>query len=233
MRMRYLPLVIVAVILSASSLFAQDYMGSMPREGSVGSTQMVYSSHGLFVLRTGVLAKYDPQTLQEVQVFELFGPAPESPEDSTDRAGQQAYFAEMPRRMAPALMLTHEDSLLIIVGNGFARIDQETLKVEATADLTMPEEGEGPEFGRVLRRAEPVPTYLLVGDTIYLTRSQEILALGVTEGEILGRTPLPEEMHPAPMSGFMGMRGGLRETERDFGPRGGFDRGGRTPQMAP
>ena len=45
MRMRYLPLVIVAVILSASSLFAQVYMGGMRREGAVGSTQMVYSSH--------------------------------------------------------------------------------------------------------------------------------------------------------------------------------------------
>ncbi len=233
MRMRYLPVVIVAVILSASCLFAQIYMGDMPREGSVGSTQMVYSSHGLLVLRTGVLAKYNPQTLQEVQVFELFGPAPESPEDSTDRAGQQAYFAEMQRRMAPALMLTHEDSLLIIVGNGFARIDQETLKVEATADLTMPEEGEGTESGRDLSWAQPAPTYLLVGQTIYLTRSNEVLALDVTEGKILGRTPLPEEMQSAPMSGFMGMRGGLRGVERDFGPRGGFDRGGPTPQMPP
>ncbi len=233
MRTRYLPVVMAAVIASASCLFAQIYMGGTLREGAVGSTQMVYSSHGLFVLRTGVLAKYDPQTLQEVQVFELFGPAPKLPEDSTDRAGVQTYLGEMQRRMAPALMLTHEDSLLIIVGNGFARIDQETLKVAATADFTMPEEGEGTELGRGLRRVEPAPTYLLVGQTIYLTRSNEVLALDVTEGEILGRTPLPEEMQPAPMSGFMGMRGGLRGAERDFGPRGGFDRGGPTPQMPP
>ena len=233
MRTRYLLGVIAVVIVSASSLFAQGYTGGTPGEGAVGSTQMVCSSHGLFVLRTGVLAQYDPQTLQEVRVFELFGPAPELPEDSADRAGMQAYLGEMQRRMAPALMLIHEDSLLIIVGNGFARIDQETLKVAATADFTMPEEGEGTESGRGLRRVEPAPTYLLVGQTIYLIRSQEILALGVTEGEILGRTPLPEEMQSAPMSGFMGMRGGLRGAERDFGPRGGFDRGGPTPQMPP
>ena len=231
--MRYLPLVIVAVILSASFVFAQEYMGDMPREASAGGTQMLYSPHGLFVLRTGVLAKYDLQTLQEVRVFELFGPTPELPEDSTDRAGMQAYFAEMQRHMAPALMLPYEDSLLIIVGNGFARIDQETLKVEATADLTMPEEGEGTESGRDLSWAQPAPTYLLVGETIYLTRSKEILALGVTEGEILGRAPLPEKMQSAPMSGFRGMRGGLPGSGGDLGPRGGFDRGGRTPQMAP
>jgi len=79
MRMRYLPVVIAAVIVSASFVFAQDYVGGMARERSVGSTQMVYSSHGLFVLRAGVLAKYDPQTLQQVRMFELFGPASQLP----------------------------------------------------------------------------------------------------------------------------------------------------------
>ena len=90
MRTRYLLVVIAVVIVSASSLFAQGYMGGMLREGALGSTQMVCSPHGLFVLRTGVLAKYNTQTLQEAKVFELFGPAPKLPEDSADRAGMQA-----------------------------------------------------------------------------------------------------------------------------------------------
>ena len=230
MRMRYVPLVVAAVVLSASGLFAQGYTGGMPRTGPVGSTQMVYTSHGLFVLRAGVLAKYDPQTLQEVQMFELFGPAPQLPQDSADQAAMQAYFAEMQRRLAPALMLTHEDSLLIIVGNGFARIDQKTLQVQATADLTMPQEGAGAESGQRLRRAEPAPTCLLVGQTIYLTRSSEVLALNVTEGEILGRTPLPAEMQPTAMGAFMGMRGGPRGFGGQLGPRGGSGRGAPTPQ---
>ena len=70
MRMRYLPLVLVAVILPASCLFAQLHMGDMPREGSVGSTQMMYSSQGLFVLRTGDLARYDPAQEELVQETE-------------------------------------------------------------------------------------------------------------------------------------------------------------------
>ena len=181
--------------------------------GGGGGTNMVCTDRGLFVLRNGVLAKYDLATLKAPEVFELFGPAPAMPTDATDRTAVQAYQTEMQRRLAPGLLLTHDNSLLVIVGNGFARINQDTLAVEATADLTPPAAATAaPGTGRA---PEAAPAAQVQGDNLYLARTSEVLALNLKTGAIVGRAAVPEDMLPRSFGGGMG------------GNRGGGAGGGR------
>ena len=199
-------------MLAMCGLFAQ---APGPVVGAnTGGSVLLSTPKALFVLRAGVLGRLNPTTLATEKVFQLFGPAPEPPAQGSDRAAMQKYFEELQRRNAPALLLAKDNALLIVVGDGFARLNQDTLKVEATADLRAPEEASA---GRGTREA---PGYLLQGNTLLLLRGKEMLSLSITDGKILARAPLPKELQPLQMQ-FNVTRGGGDN-------RGGGDgRGGR------
>jgi hypothetical protein len=184
-----------------------------------GTTTMVKTDKGLFVLRAGVLAEFDLTTLQKVQEMQLFGPAPERPTDMTDQVAMTKYVTDMARRAAPGVLLVKGDSLLLVIGDNFAKISQRTLKVEASASLAAPsaetDAAAGPQI-------EGAPGTLLVDNTLYLMRSKEILAISVTDGKILTRSILPKELQPA-QGGGMGGRafGGGGGGRGNRGNRGG------------
>jgi len=191
---------------------------------------MAYTPNGLFALRSGVLVKFNAATLQQEQIFELFGKVP-TPPAANDAAARQVYFADMQRRQAPALLIPRENDLLVIIGDGFARINQMTLAVEANADLAAAQPA--PNAGGF--RQEPAPGYVMHDNTLYLMRNREILALSITDGKILSRTALPQELQPLPQAGNQGMRpnnpggnnaGGNRGGNNAGGNRGGGNRGG-------
>jgi hypothetical protein len=211
---------IVFAILAATAVFAQGMGGRVPMGGDDGGdTLMLQTNKGLFALRSGVLAKYTVNPLKQAEVLQLFGPAPEMPPDATDRTAMQKYATEMQRRRAPAIMLSQDNALLLIVGDGFARINQDTLEVEAVADLrpAAPAGGDGTATTGA-RRPEPAPGYLLDKHTLYLVRNTEILALSITDGKILSRLPLPKEMQRAQGGPFTG---GARGADGERPPRGG------------
>ena len=187
------------MLLAASALFAQGYGGM-----GGGNALLVNTPKGLFALRAGVLAKYDAATLKPLAVFPLFGAAPEAPGANADRTAYQAYFAEMARRTVPAVMIPKDDSLLIIIGDAYARINQETMKVEAKQDLHTP--GATADAGG-RTQTEPAPGYVMAGNTLYLLRGKEMLALSISDGKILDRSPLPKELQTLQMNG-MGRRTG-------------------------
>lgn len=219
----------IGLLLATGSLFAQGFGGMMG--GSTGNTIMVNTTKGLFALREGVLAKIDPATMQSGKIFQLFGPAPTAPADNTDRAAQQKYYAELQRRMAPAIMIAKDSSLIIVIGDGFARIDQETLKVEATGDLSSADKTADTTAGGGMRMMEPAPGYLLVGDKLCLMRSKEMLSVSITDGKILARAPLPKELQPIPFN--FGGRGGFGGGNRGGGNRGGGAGGAGGANPAP
>lgn len=194
------------LVLATGILFAQGFGGGMPG-GNSGNTLLVNSPKGLFALRAGVLAKFDAATLKSALVFELFGPMPERPTDNNNRDAMQKYVTELQRRMAPPIMLVKDDALLVVIGDGFARINQDTLKVEATADLSPPGAPVAADAGRGFRNTDIVPGYLLVNNTLFLMRGTELLSLSVTDGKILARTPLPKELQPLQLNLPAGGRG--------------------------
>jgi uncharacterized membrane protein YgcG len=123
--------------------------------------------------------------------------------------------------MAAAAMIPKDNSLLIIIGDRFGRFNQDTLAVEAKADLTNPTPAPEAENGRP--RQEPAPGYALVENTLYLLRGTEMLALSITDGKILNRSALPKELEALQFN-FFG--GGNRGNMGGGGNRGGGNRGG-------
>ncbi len=184
-------MVAIALAVAATSVFAQGFGGGIPGAPG-GGTILLNTDKGLFALRAGVVAKYDTTTLKEVQTLPLLGPAPEAPTDFQDREAMQQYRQAMQMRQN-ALMIANADSLLIVIGDHFYRVNQETLKSDATADLHAADAAAG--------APEPVPGYALAGNTLFLMRGKEMLSLNITDGKILARAPLSKAMQSAPPMG--------------------------------
>ena len=196
-------LMLVVLLLATGALFAQG----MPGDASGGDSTIVNTPKGLFVLRSGVLAKFDAATLKQTQpLLQLFGPAPAAPKDNNDRDAQQKYNADIMRRMAPAIMLVKDNSLLLVIGDGFARINQDTLKTEAMADIKPMAVADAGQGRGGVRMNEGMPSYLLLGNTLYLARNKELLAISIIDGKVT-RTELPKELQPLQLN-FRNMFGG-------------------------
>lgn len=204
-------LVMSMLLLAAGALFAQVAQS--------GGALMVNTPKGIYALRGGVLAHIDVATLKADKEMLLFDKMPAPPADGADNATRMAYFAEIQKRNAPALLLVKDNSLLIVIGDGFARVNQDTLKSEASASLKDPNEAPDPNQGRFVRQ-EPAPGYLLVGNTLFLMRSKEMMAINITDGKIITRAPLPADLQPVQYTGRGNGGGGGR------GPGGGGNGGG-------
>jgi len=142
--------------------------------------------HGVFVLRNGILALLDTQTLQPKNLLELFPPPPPPP-------GPQAPFAAAPPapvnvdRLYPASLLPFEDDLLILIGDHLFRVDAAAVKPRYDADLSGP-------FGQAANRwrelATP-PALELKGDMLYIVRATQMCVVNVREGKLLATVQLP------------------------------------------
>ncbi|MHB0938672.1 MAG: hypothetical protein ACYC6A_19935 [Armatimonadota bacterium] len=152
---------------------------ALQQKASVQSTP-----HGICVLRNGVLALLDAQTLKPKIVRDLFPPAaPPAPK------APFAAAADMPavERMYPASLLLQGDDLLVLIGDHLFRVDTATLKLRYDADLTGP-------LGKAANRWRELiapPTLELKGDTLYIVRTTQICAVNVRDGKLLKTTLLP------------------------------------------
>ncbi len=225
------------LLVATAGLLLAQVTGSGTLTGPTsGSTVMVNTGKGLFALRAGVVAKYDFASLKLVKQLELFGNMPAAPTvDNTDRTASQAYYTALQVRMAPAIMIAKDSSLLIVIGDHFARISQETLKVEAKGDLSpavKPAATTDTTGGRGGMRGgmggfEAVPGYLLAGNVLCLMRSTEMLSVSITTGKVLARSALPKILQPQnPFAGMRGRNGGFGGFNGGAGDTGGGGRRG-------
>ncbi len=153
--------------------------------GASAHGALVATEHGLFVLRAGTLARMDPQQLTPaLPPLELFGPMPEPPQGN-DPAAWQAYAKAQLLRLTPGVLIPCHEDLLVVIGEHFARIDQQTFEVKV--GVSFAREGAAPEAPRL---ASP-PLYHLDGDTLYLLRDTEMLAINIQDGRLHNRAPLP------------------------------------------
>ncbi len=179
-------------LLLGGALFAQV----APNGGAL----MVNTPKGIFALRSGVLARIVPATLKVDKVMQIYGALPEPPGQGSDREAFQKYYAEVAKRNAPAILLVKDGDLLLVTGDIFARINQDTLKVEATANLK--DSTETADLNQRGFRQDPAPGYLLVNTTLYLLRAKEIVSVNIADGK-LTRQPLPAQLQPAQVN-YMG-----------------------------
>lgn len=211
--MRMWMMLSAVLLLATGALFAQGF-------GGMSEAIMLNTPKGLFALKAGVLVKYNLAPLKQVQQQNLFGALPTRPGQDAGQDAWQKYSTDMQKRNAPAVMIAKDNSLLLVIGDVFARYNMDTLAPEASGSLRSPTAPAADDGGRGFRMQEPAPGYLLVANTLYLMRSREMVAVNIVDGKVLDRTDLPEEMQPQQMFG------GNRFNFGGGGNRGGGGGGG-------
>jgi len=181
---------------------------------------MEATQNGLFMLRAGVLVRFDPVTLKQTGVpIELFGKAPEQPKIA-DKLGDQEIAAlqkwqqEMAKRTGPTAVLTKDDLLLIVIGDTFFKVSQKTGVTELTTDLAVKEDPAAPAAmaarPTITRNSNQVtaPTLKLNGNILYIYRNEQLISVNTTDGKVMGRGQLPKEMTPNLNINLRGLLGG-------------------------
>jgi uncharacterized membrane protein YgcG len=235
---------LVALVLATTILWAQPdpnaaggNAGGGPRDGMQGGpppgmrggmntqqTLLVNTLKGIFMLRNGVLARFSLDAKADGAPLSVFGPMPAMPQNA-DQQTMMKFMQEEQKRNAPAIMVTKDNLLLIVIGDAFFRFDIE--KMAQVGEITGLAAADAPAAGQQgMRMPEAAPGYLVVGNTLYLARATELLALDITTGKINSRLPLAKELQQTPRQGGPGQGGrGGQGGQGGQGGRGG--RGGR------
>jgi len=211
---RYLFLLAIVLTLAAS-VFAQPdpnapanpqpqpggRRGGMPGAGmnaldNLSPVNLMVLPEGVFVLHSGVLAKFNAETLEPGGVLELFGPLPARPvmpqnPTQQDRAALRDWMQQNAVRLAPSGTLEKDDRLYIVIGNKYFRINAKTLVPEVKADLGGA--GNNPRMP-VLGGA---PQLKLEGGVLFVVLGQELLTVEPDTGKVTKRVLLPKELFPA------------------------------------
>ena len=211
--MRKLLYVVCVLVLATVGAYAQFPGGGMMPGGMMfgqsNGALLESTSKGVFALRNGVLAKFDTKTLQLAGSVELFGPMPAAPQPGLQQNGSGAireWHMQVAKRSAPAIMLHKDDSLIIVIGSSFFRVNEDTLVISAQSDLTAPNAAPAAP-GRMMMQPATAPAYKLEDDHLLLLEDTELISVNTQDGTVVGRTPLPDAMIPSPMMP-RGNRGG-------------------------
>lgn len=144
---------------------------------------MTVAPDGIFVVRGGVLAKYDAKTLDAVGMVELFGPLPEE-----NKANAQVNLDRL-RRLLPGAMLVTNTDLMVVIGEQFFRVDRATLEEKVSVSLFQDQVLAPAE--RLIAVAAP-PVLTLDGATLYVTRGSQLLAVTWQDGHVRAVGMLPD-----------------------------------------
>jgi len=152
------------------------------------------TDQGIFVIQGGVVLKYDTTSLKLQDKLDLT--------DKLTATASQKTAQALPVRPQSSGVLMSDDSILLVNGNHFFRIDTATLQVKATATLpaipmpTPPNAGDmqaGPNAGGGDMKAEDG------------MRQQGPAGMGPNDGGAQGNMP------PGPPPGMQGMQGPTME----------------------
>lgn len=157
-------------------------------------TQILQTAKALFVLRGGVLAKYDATTLDMQTMVELFGPMPALPAgENGGAADKQRWLLEQAKRLMPAAMLQTGNDLLLVISEQFFRVDTATLKLKVKATLA-PDGDLAQNIARRLLSTFAVPALELHDTTLYIAHGDQLLSVNINDGKILATGALPAQM---------------------------------------
>ncbi len=192
----------LAALITAVPLLAQG--GSMGMPG--GQTVVLNTTKGLFVLRGNALAKYGTAPLKQANLLQLPG------------KGQTT-------------LLEHDGALLAFNNDKFLRINEETLQIDASADLAATTATTNTNAQRLPQSA---PSYLLVDNTLYLVTGAELLAVNLTTAQVSSRLTLAKELQATQQaSGRPGGWGMAGNAGNGMGRGPGGNDGGDAPPMPP
>ena len=161
------------------------------------------NSKSVFVLRKGVLAKYNADTHLQEGVLELFGKPAEAPKDwlFDDQESATAFRDERAKRLVPATMTVSDTDVQILVGDQYFRVDPATMKLTLTTPITA--EGVPPTSTYSYIYTENLPPLVSSGEVSYRVilppwpdqvQPVYLLAFERATGKALGSAALPNEM---------------------------------------
>lgn len=222
---------------------AQQWMNNLGNGLVNQQVTMKVLPQGLFVLRGGVLAKFDATNLQEQGVLELFGPAP-APIDMRNATPEERQRAMQDRtkRMQQAEVLPMGADLLVVIGEQFFRIKLADLTIKVQSELVVPDAPQPPAQGRQFGGFAMPTTLELKDNTLYVLRGADLLTVDVETGKVVATGKLPVQMvPPQPQGNPGGMRDQNNQNNRNgrnqpaagaqrgaaAAPRGEFDEGAR------
>ena len=186
----------LALCFSATAVFAQ-----MP--GNMGSGDMTITKYGLFVLKGGVLAKFDAATLkQQGAALELFGPMLKAPtpgvvSTTQDHSTLMTWSIASGIRRCPAAMLAKDDELLIVMYNSVFRVNQQTMTLDTTQAKLLVDDPQNPNMSSpwmVMNLGKPV--LLLNEKVLYILLGTNLVAVNSDTADVLINGALPKEMAP-------------------------------------
>jgi len=114
--------------------------------------------------------------------------------DGDDKQAMQKWFNERALRSATPAMLPAGDMLYIVCSGMLFRVNQNTLKAEKTTLDPLPQPG---GEVRLIVNIATAPLLQLQGDTLYIVRQVDLIAVDLKTGAVLKRVDLPKEMMPA------------------------------------
>ncbi|MHB9025963.1 MAG: hypothetical protein ACYC7E_17630 [Armatimonadota bacterium] len=179
----------------------QYYQNIIWRTMEQQTTAMLLAPQGLFVLRSGSLARLHPQSLEPQQkIVELFPPLPPQPEgqNATPEA-MTKWLGEWAKQIYPAVMLQEGNDLLILIGDQFIRLNADTLEPKFNVVAVSPKMQ---QMAPHVRAMELLKAPVLLRDPksplLYVTRQRFLIVLNVDTGQVVSEKPLPEGLFVKP-----------------------------------
>jgi len=140
---------------------------------------MVTAGDSLFIIRNGVMVKYDIQTLKPEPTVELLAPLAIPANNMVARDDVPKIHADYPVRMIPAAVRASDKEILLVWAKRFYRIDIASGKVLVNTELKTEAPVDLPWTGNV------APMLEQKDDVLYIYISSVIWAVNIADGKVI------------------------------------------------
>jgi len=187
-------------------------MMGMGMQGMQQAPEMTITPNGIFILKSGVLMRFDTKLKQQGTSLELFGalavqpPMSETPTDA-ERQAMMAWMRDAAPRMSPAAMLAKDDELLIVIGTTLFRVNQKTLVLD-TKQTKLVAQADMAENRPLAALMTGKPVLQLNDKTLYIIIGANLAAVNADTGDVLSTGVLPKETTVNMMNMMRPMRNG-------------------------
>ncbi len=160
---------------------------------------MVTTGDSLFIIRNGVMVKYDFKTLKPDPVVELLAPIvlPANNMVPLENAGK--ITAEYQLRVIPAAVRTTDEEIMLVWAKRFYRIDIKSGKILLNVELITDAKVSLPWTGNVAPGLEEREGIL------YIFINNAIWAVNITDGKVISATKFNAKILPGVADGGKGI----------------------------
>jgi len=190
----------------------------MPNYGYTngGNCILKATDQGLFVIGSGIVAKYDVKTLNPLGSLRLLNPPvrpniayngimpmattnvmldpkPGAAMDAAPAFDWVKYSKDNLRFTAVPVVIVDDKDLIIIISDKFFRVGTEKVNLIATSELTVKKDAN--VVTTTVNTGGEVPTVQLVNNILYVMRGGNLWSLNAADGKELGQTKIPNDLN--------------------------------------